>query len=118
MDNIQGENYYVTYEQESHTLFFRGALRLTGLEEYRPILALMEQALEQREGEQDFILNLQYLIFLNSSGISMFSKFVIGVRKRQDVKLRIVGSPAVPWQGKSLRNLQRLMPNLILDMVE
>jgi hypothetical protein len=62
------------------------------------------------------ILNLQHLEFLNSSGISMLSKFVIEMRKRQNIQIKILGSTLMPWQGKSLKNLQRLMPSLILEL--
>ena len=53
---------------------------------------------------------------MNSSGIAMLSKFVIEARGRADGGLVIRASRSVPWQGKSLNNLKRLMPALELDM--
>ena len=39
---------------------------------------------------------------------------VINARNRKTCILTIRGSNAVPWQGKSLNNLKRLMPSLDL----
>jgi hypothetical protein len=60
-------------------------------------------------------VDLSELEFLNSSGIAMLSKFVIEARNRKTVTLTILGAQAIPWQGKSLVNLQRLMPAMQLD---
>jgi hypothetical protein len=46
----------------------------------------------------------------------MLSKFVINVRKKGSSALTVKGSESYPWQNKSLKNLQRLMPNLELDV--
>jgi hypothetical protein len=58
------------------------------------------------------VLDLRELDFLNSSGITMFSRFVIEARDRADVALQFLASEAIPWQARSLKNLQRLMPSL------
>ena len=55
------------------------------------------------------------LEFLNSSGISILSKFVISVRKKKNISITVKGSNSIPCQGKYLKNLQRLMPNLKLE---
>ncbi len=46
----------------------------------------------------------------------MFSKFVIEARNKGGIELTIYGNNDVPWQGKSLINLQRLMPKTMLIM--
>jgi hypothetical protein len=94
---------------------FCGSLRLNGLIEYEPILAILNYGIEQKNN--DLILDLQSLDFLNSSGISVLSKFVIKVRNQENTKLTIIGSQKVLWQSKSLKNLQKLMPSLVLNIV-
>jgi hypothetical protein len=69
------------------------------------------------EQPETLTIDLQALTFLNSSGINMLSKFVIKVRQQPGTRMVIVGSQMVPWQGKSLKNLQRLMPVLDLQFV-
>jgi hypothetical protein len=58
------------------------------------------------------VLDLRELDFLNSSGITMFSRFVIEARDHIGINLQFIASEAVPWQARSLKNLQRLMPSL------
>lgn len=111
MPTINGENYTVEYNPASATISVEGALRLGGLGEYAPIIELLNTALATHPA---IILSLRKLEFLNSSGIAMFSKFVIDARNRGNVELAIHGSSLVPWQGKSLINLQRLMPQIKL----
>ncbi len=111
---VKSDNYCVSYNGETVTFNFRGSLRLSGVEEYAPIVNILNQVAEQEP--TTITLDLEKLEFLNSSGISMLSKFVINVRKRQKIALVIKGSNSIPWQGKSLKNLQRLMPNLTLEL--
>ncbi len=113
--SIEGENFSVTYDPETVTIDFQGSLRLSGVKEYAPIVDLMDAVAEDEP--ETIVLDLRRLEFLNSSGISMLSKFTIGVRKRQTIDITVLGSQAIPWQGKSLKNLQRLMPrlNLVLE---
>lgn len=61
-------------------------------------------------------LDLRELAFLNSSGISMLSKFVLSVRKKKGVQLVVLGSNDMPWQGKSLKNLEKLLPGVKLEI--
>lgn len=111
---IKTENYSVVYDNMAQSITFQGSLRLNGTEEYAPISDLLQEILEQEP--IGIWLNLQKLQFLNSSGISLLSKFVIEVRKRKNIQLLITGSKTISWQSKSLKNLQRLMPNLTLEL--
>lgn len=111
---IKTDDYKIWYEPDSSTMFLRGFLRLDGMEAYKPVMDLMLSALEQASGS--FTLNLSELEFLNSSGISMLSMFVVKVRQKGDVQMALQGSEKVLWQTKSLKNLQRLMPDLTLTL--
>lgn len=111
---VKGENYNVWYDNGNSAVNFSGTLRLTGMKDYAPILDLLNNIAEKQPGQ--IILNLQQLEFLNSSGISMLSKFIIGMRKRKSSQMIILASQDIPWQGKSLKNLQRLLPTLKLEI--
>lgn len=111
---IKTDNYCVSYSEETFTFSIRGSLRLSGMSDYAPIVDLLDQVTNQAPAI--IILDLEKLEFLNSSGISMLSKFVINVRKKQQTMIVIKGSKTIPWQGKSLKNLQRLMPTLTLEL--
>ena len=112
---IKTESYQVRYDETSHQIIFDGSLRLNGSKEYASISELLNRVAQQEP--EKIILDLRELSFLNSSGISILSKFVIHVRKRKNIQMVVIGATKNPWQGKSLKNLQRLMPSLKLEFV-
>ncbi len=111
MNTIEGENYAIALDEANARLSMTGTLRLNGLDEYAPVSELLGRLLSLPAAPT---LDLTCLGFLNSSGIAVLSKFVIEARTRQVAGLTIIGSETIPWQTKSLRNLQRLMPSLTL----
>jgi hypothetical protein len=110
---IKTDDYRVWYEPTTTTVNFQGLLRESGIPDYKPIEQLLEDAIAQTPPKLN--LNLQELEFLNSSGMSVLSRFVIGVRKKKTIQLQVIGSKQIPWQQKFLENWRRLMPNLILE---
>jgi hypothetical protein len=114
IQEIKGQDYNIQYDPESVTISFQGELSLGGPADYAPIVELLD---EVTNPEPSMItLNLKKLAFLNSSGISMLSKFVITVRKKKTIQLLVLGSNEVPWQQKSLKNLEKLLPTLKLEL--
>jgi hypothetical protein len=111
---IKKEDYSIEYEPETATVICQGSLRLSGMDEYAPIVQLLNDAIDEQPPQ--LALNLRELDFLNSSGINVLSKFVIKVRQNGKINLVVRGSKNIPWQGKSLKNLQRLMPSLQLEL--
>jgi hypothetical protein len=111
---IKTEDYSVEFDAATATIFWAGSLYLNGAEEYAPISQLLESVLGYDLSK--LTLNLQKLEFLNSSGINVLSKFVIKMRQKGNVDVVVLGSKSIPWQVKSLKNLQRLMPGLQLEM--
>ncbi|NJK65399.1 MAG: hypothetical protein HC789_01975 [Microcoleus sp. CSU_2_2] len=112
---IKTEDYHIWYDRSTTTVSFSGSLRLSGPAEYAPIAKLLSDV-----GELELpkiTLNVQHLEFLNSSGISMLSRFIIELRKKGRLSMVVQGSQRIAWQGKSLKNLQRLMPSLELELV-
>lgn len=110
---LQDELYAVAFDETSGTIYLKGTLRLNGAEEYAPIVDVLARALGQHTR---ITLDLRELEFLNSSGIATLSRFVIDCRNRKTVSLTIRGTKTVAWQGKSLLNLQRLMPALLMEI--
>ena len=99
---------------EAATIYYEGTMRLSGTEAYAPILEMMNSVLASLP--KSITLDLTGLEFLNSSGINLLAKFTIEARKQPNVALRVLGSKSMPWQSKSLRNLQRLHPALDLTI--
>lgn len=111
---IKTQDYSIYYDPTTATVNGQGSLRLNGMEEYAPIVKLLNEVAEQQPST--ITLNLRGLEFLNSSGINVLSKFVIKVRQKGTITMVVLGSKSIPWQGKSLKNLQRLMPSLQLEL--
>mgnify|MGYP001796753092 CR=1 FL=1 len=114
---IKGQEYEVIYDPAISTVTFSGELALMGMGEYPPIATLLEHALKEtlNQSPNQLTLDLRELRFLNSSGINVISKFVIKVRKLNTVVMVVKGSNSVPWQSKSLVNLKRLMPGMVVE---
>ncbi|AFZ26171.1 hypothetical protein Cylst_4061 [Cylindrospermum stagnale PCC 7417] len=112
---IKGEDYTVQFEPDSTTINFEGELSLGGPNEYEPITNLLNEV--AATDPETMTINLIKLAFLNSSGISMLSKFVMSLRKKKGTQLIVLGSNDQPWQGKSLQNLVKLLPGLKLEVL-
>lgn len=111
---VRGEDYCVTYDPTTATVTCQGSFRLYGVGGYEPIMELLNHVADQKP--PCITLNLKELEFLNSSGINTISKFIIRVRNNKASELIIKGNHLVSWQGKSLENLQRLMPTLKIKL--
>ncbi len=114
IEEIKDQDYAVQYDSESTAVDFAGLLSLGGAKEYAPIANLLNKI--AADEPEEITLNLKKLEFLNSSGISMLSKFVLGLRKKKKIQLVILGSREMPWQSKSLKNLQKFLPSLKLEI--
>lgn len=111
---VKGEDYIVQFDPDSVSVYFQGELSLGGSTEYAPITNLLNEVAELEPNTMT--IDLRNLAFVNSSGISMLSKFVLSMRKKKGVQVVVLGSNDIPWQGKSLKNLEKLLPGLKLEI--
>lgn len=109
---IKTDAYTVKYDETSRVIYCEGTLRLSGMEEYSPVVELLNAVVDTLPAS--ITLDVRKLEFLNSSGINVLSKFIIKVRQQKEIQMSVYGSQTIPWQGKSIKNLQRLMPALEL----
>jgi hypothetical protein len=91
---------------EGAVIHYEGTLRLSGTDAYQPILEIMHGVLAEKPPV--VVLDLTQLEFLNSSGINLLAKFTIELRKLPEIGMKVLGSTRIPWQSKSLPNLQKL----------
>jgi hypothetical protein len=112
---IKGDEYSVEYLSDGQRVAFHGTMRLQSSDDYAPISELLQQAQAAAVGAR-LTLDFRQLQFLNSSGISMISKFVIGARKQDQMTLLVLGNREIYWQQKSLGNLQKLWPKVQIEI--
>ncbi len=103
---IKTDKYTIEYAKNDRIVKMEGTLRLQGKDEYRDIFELLTKAANDTTG-LPLILDMRDLIFLNSSGISSLSLFIVNMRKL-DKDITIRGNEAIPWQIKSLKNFKKL----------
>ena len=113
MDIIH-DDYQVHYDAATATVLCQGSFRLRGAEEYAPILQVLTAAVEAHPAT--LTLDLRTLQFLNSSGINTLAKFVLHARQYKATQVVLKGSHHFSWQEKSLKNFQRLLPGLQLEI--
>lgn len=111
---IKAQDYCIQYDVTTATINFQGLLLLNGAGEYAPITQLLNELVDQHP--PIIILNLQQLRMLNSSGFQMLSKFVMKVRQHTEIQILIKGNKNISWQSRSLKNLQRLMPTIQIEL--
>jgi len=102
---IKGEGYGVSYDPSTHTVTFQGVMRLHG-NDYNDIVKLLQDIVDEKPATAK--LDLRQLTFLNSSGINHLFKFAVKLRNQTPTELVVLGSSAIPWQKKSLKNLRTL----------
>lgn len=116
VEQIKGDEYTIEHDPDAHTVSFKGTIRLQTFDDYLPLTQLLQAAHDRAAGER-LHLDFRQLQFLNSSGISMVSKFVIGARKQDKLQLNVVGNRDIYWQQKSLGNLQKLWSKVQIEIL-
>ena len=111
---IKGDTYRVVYDSATSTVSFEGMLRLRSATEYSPISELLDEA--ALAAHNVVTLDLCELRFLNSAGIDMLLRFTLKMHKLATRQIVIRGAAGIPWQGRSLPNFARLIPELELRM--
>jgi len=99
---IKTDKYSIEYIKKDRIVKMDGTLRLQNKDEYREIYELLSRAADETTG-LPLKLDMKELVFLNSSGISSLSLFILKMRKL-DKDISIMGSETIPWQMKSLKN--------------
>jgi hypothetical protein len=107
-------SYAVRATRDYSRVSFLGTLRLQGRQEYEKIHRMLMFAAE-RSGES-LEIDLRQLQFLNSSGISTFSLFIIEMRALGK-RLTITGNRLIAWQSRSLLNFRRLYDKVVVNLV-
>ncbi|EQA37686.1 hypothetical protein LEP1GSC047_3970 [Leptospira inadai serovar Lyme str. 10] len=110
---INKEDYEVLFDSSRSVVSFSGSLRLQSLDAYGPIKALLKNA-SSTTSHSKLVLDFSKLIFLNSSGITCISLFIIETRNNAKTAICVQGSKSIPWQSKSLGNLKKLWPEIDL----
>ena len=109
-------DYQIQFDESSKIMKFNGSIRLQNLPAYEPIKNFLKEAGSKSDGAL-ITLDFTTLQFVNSSGITTLSMFIIESRKNANYKVAIKGSSQISWQAKSLANFQKLWDSVTLEIV-
>jgi hypothetical protein len=104
----------VTFDQEAQIARFEGSMRLANMKEYEKLSDFLKNCTANISGSLK--MDFRDLEFLNSSGITTISLFILGCKKINQFNIIIVGTSLISWQSKSLSNFQKLWSEIELIM--
>jgi hypothetical protein len=97
-------------------VIFTGSMRLETAEE-APINEILARVVDEDSGEDQVIVDLHSLTFINSRGISMLYKLAINLRNK-NVDMNIFAVKQSAWQQATLNNILKLSPNSTITWSE
>lgn len=103
---LKGGAYSISFDEQNAVIVFKGVSQFPNLSEYEVIKNFLFDA--AKKVMNILVLDISELRFLNSSGVTILSMFIIHLRKEQRIKLLIRGSRNISWQERSLNNLKKL----------
>ncbi len=104
----------ISFDPDIAWVVISGVLRLPNMAEYEKVGSFLRDISSTNQAE--LTLDFSGLEFLNSSGITAFSLFVLHCKKMQAPRLKIIGNESIPWQEKSIKNFQKLWKDVELTM--
>ena len=112
---IVGPTYTVIYDEATVTVLFQGVLRLQNVTEGESIASLLN---EVAATEPDTIpLGFVQLQLMNSTGLSILTKFMMAMRKQNTSRVILRASDKHFWQRDLIQGLQRFLPGSELQWV-
>ncbi|MBP7699223.1 MAG: hypothetical protein KA101_01160 [Saprospiraceae bacterium] len=105
MELVAGDS-RMSFDSNSRTIHIEGSMRLANAKEYEKVSGFLHDALKPHTNS--IILNVKNLNFLNSSGITALSLFILHCKKQNYPKITIEGKNGISWQAKSLGNFRKL----------
>ncbi|HEC85733.1 MAG: hypothetical protein DRR08_28940 [Candidatus Parabeggiatoa sp. nov. 2] len=109
---ITDRDYSVKYDAETTTIYWQGIMRLNSTG-YKPITQLLGEVAALQPSQ--IILDLRKLEAFNSSGVTMLARFLRNTGKKTAILLIIKATQDIPWQKKSVRHFQQVVPKLQIE---
>lgn len=110
---VKTEEYSAYYDASENKVVMTGSMRLQNLAAYEEIKKVLKTGIENTKGQ--LTIDIQNLNFMNSSGVTTLSLFLIECRNKKHTPVRILGSAKISWQIKSVLNFKKLWVDLTLD---
>ena len=106
MNTLNAGDATIIYNESESIMVFEGAMRLANMKEYDVISEFLKESTVT--SDKHLTLDFKSLEFLNSSGITTFSLFVLNCKKAGNPKITVLGNNSLAWQQKSISNFKKL----------
>ncbi|HLT92905.1 MAG TPA: hypothetical protein VKZ56_00010 [Membranihabitans sp.] len=103
----------ITYHEAESLLTFTGSMRLANMKEYDVVAEFLHESSESSIDR--LTLDLKSLRFLNSSGITTLSLFILTCKKQGYPKITVVKNDTISWQQKSITNFKKLWDEVEIE---
>jgi hypothetical protein len=104
----------VVYSSETATVTFEGTLRLLGEQGYGLVKQLLDDVVA---GEMQAVtMDVTRLEFLNSQGMALVTQFLMDLRNLTTCQIAVHGTARHRWQVRWLRNVEKLVPEVWVDL--
>ncbi|MBY5957180.1 hypothetical protein KUV50_03470 [Membranicola marinus] len=106
MDTLNAGDAIITYNESESKMVFEGSMRLANMKEYDVVSSFLRKSID--DTDDPVVLDLRLLQFLNSSGITTLSLFILSCKKAGKPQIKVLGSESISWQQKSISNFKKL----------
>lgn len=106
MKNLTAGDTTITFDESKSLIIFKGSMRLANMKEYAGVSKFLKESAST--SNEELTLDLKDLEFLNSSGITTLSLFILNCKKSGFPKIKVLGSETISWQKKSISNFKKL----------
>lgn len=114
--NMSYDNFEITFNKLSDTLYFKGVLRSNNFAEFDKIEKFILDVYDLETPKM--IMDFTELEFMNSAGISTICRFVLDAKEKKYQKsLEIIGRSEILWQVKSFENLKKIWDSITLKFI-
>src|SRR5690554_2822097 len=96
----------IKFDESNSLVIFKGSMRLANMKEYGVVTNFLKES--ANISKEELTLDLKDLEFLNSSGITTLSLFVLDCKKSGTPKIKVLRSETISWQKKSISNFKKL----------
>lgn len=96
----------IIYTESESLIVFEGSMRLPNMKEYSVISDFLKEATVT--SVEQLTLDFKSLEYLNSSGITTLSLFILNCKQEGNPQITVLGNQSIPWQQKSISNFKKL----------
>jgi hypothetical protein len=106
MSTLNAGDATIIYNESESVIVFEGSMRLPNMQEYSVISDFLKEATDA--SDEHLTMDLKSLEFLNSSGITTLSLFILNCKKAGNPQITVLGNNSISWQQKSISNFKKL----------